>query len=152
MGITHCRALGGLEGKTSLYQEQGPLHCQTVNVPHRSIDSNGETGVVRSSTHETDPIAPQEALACTGGFGQEDPGPHCSPSSPRLVVGRKECASRPTFASSASRSTSFYRRIKRRLGRSLRRLHSKRRLVRARKSPPYKFFGTKSRVPGSQQF
>ena len=151
-GITHCRALGGFEGKTSLYQEQGPLNCQTVNVPHRSIDSNGETGVVRSSTHETDPMAPQEALACTGGFGQGDPGPPCSPSSPGLVVGRKECALRPTFASSASRSTSFYKRIKRRLRRSLRRLHSKRRLVRARKLPPYNFFGTKSCVPGSQEF
>ena len=45
-----------------------------------------------------------------------------------------------------------FRRIKRRLGRSLRGLHSKRRLVRTRKSPPYKLFGTKSSVSGSQEF
>ena len=83
-----------------------------------------ETGVVRSPTHETDPMAPQEALACTGGFGQGDSGPPCSPSSPGLVVGGKECASRPTIASSVSCSASFYRRIKRRLGHSLRGLHS----------------------------
>ena len=91
-GVAHCGALGGFKSKTSLYQEQGPLHRQTVHVSHRSLDSNRETGVVRSPTHETDPMASQEALACTGGFRQEDPGPPCSPSSPGLVVGRKECA------------------------------------------------------------
>ena len=69
-----------------------------------------------------------------------DKGPPCPPPSLGLVVGGKECASRPTITSSASRSASFYRRIKRRLGRSLRGLHSKRRLVRTGKSPPYKLF------------
>ena len=68
------------------------------------------------------------------------------------MVGGKECTPRPTITSAASRSASFYRRIKRRLGRSLRGLHSKRRLVRTRKSPPYKVLGTKSSIPGSQEF
>ena len=151
-GITHCGALGVIKGKTSLYQEQGPLHHQTVHVSHRSLDSKRETGVVGSPPHEANPMAPQEALACAGGFRQGDSGFPCSPSSPRLVVGRKECASRSAIASSVSHSASFYRRIKRRLGRSLRGLLSKRRLVRTRKLPPYKFFGTKSSVSGPQEF
>ena len=54
-GVTHRGALGDVEGKTALYQEQGQLHRQTVNVSHRSIDSNRETGVVRSPTHATNP-------------------------------------------------------------------------------------------------
>ena len=151
-GVTHCRALGVIKGKASLYQEQGPLHRQTVHVSHRSLDSHRETGVVRLPPHEANPMASPEALACAGGFRQGNSGFPCSPPSPGLVVGRKECVSRPTIASSASRPASFYRRIKRRLGCSLRRLHSKRRLVGTRKSPPYKLFGTKSSVSGPQEF
>ena len=150
--VTHLGALGDVEGKTALYQEQGQLHRQTINVTHRSLDSNRETGVVRSPTHATNPMAPQEALAGTGDFGQGDSGPPYPPPSSGLVVGGKECTPRPTITSNASRSASFYRRIKRRLGRSLRGLHSKRRLVRTRKSPPYKLLGTKSSLPGSQEF
>ena len=150
--VTHLGALGDVEGKTALCQEQGQLHRQTINVAHRSLDSNRETSVVRSPTHATNPMAPQEALACTGDFGQGDSGPPYPPPSSGLVVGGKECTPRPTITSKASRSISFYRRIKRRLGRSLRGLHSKRRLVRTRKSPPHKLLGTKSSLPGAQEF
>ena len=83
---------------------------------------------------------------------KEIPVPPYPPPSSGLVVGGKEYTPRPTITSNASRSTSFYRRIKRRLGRSLRGLHSKRRLVRTRKSPPHKLLGTKSSLPGAQEF
>ena len=150
--VTHLGALGDAEGKTALYQEQGQLHRQAINVAHRSLDSDRETSMVRSPTHAANPMAPQEALACTGDFGQGDSGPPYPPPSSGLVVGGKECTPRPTTTSNASRSSSFYRRIKRRLGRSLRGLHSKRRLVRTGKSPPYKLLGTKSSLPGAQEF
>ena len=128
------------------------LHCPAVHVPHRSFNSHREASVVRSPPHEANSMAPQEALACAGGPGKGDPGPPCCPSSPGLVVGPKECTSRPTLAPFASRSTSVHRRIKRRLGCSRRGSHSKRRLVGARKSPPHKFFGAKSSVSGPQEF
>ena len=82
-------------------------------------------------------MASQAALACTGGPGKSDSGSPVPAPPSGLVVGRKECAARATSTCPASHSTSFYRRLKRRLGRSLRRGYSKRRLVRTRKSPPY---------------
>ena len=122
-GITHDRALGDVKGEASLCQEQGLLHGQTVYVPHRPLNSHGEASVVRSPPHEANSMASQEALACAGGARQGDPGsPFPSPPS-GLGVGRKECTARPAFTRSASRST-------------LRGDYSKRRLVRAGKSPP----------------
>ena len=97
-------------------------------------------------------MASQAALACTGGPGKSDSGSPVPSPACGLVVGRKECAARTAFTCPASRSTSFYRRLKRRLGRSLRRGYSKRRLVRTRKSPPYKLSRAESSLSGPQEF
>ena len=151
-GFTHYRVLGVIKGEASLCKEQGLLHGQTVYVPHRPLDSHREASMVGSPPHEANSMASQEALACAGGTRQGDPGsPFPSPPS-GLVVGRKECAERPAFTRPASRSTSFYRRIKRRLGRSLRGDYSKRRLVRTGKSPLYKLSRVESSVSGPQEF
>ena len=56
-----------------------------------------------------------------------------------------KCLNRPTPAPLASCNSNLYRRLKRRLGCSLRRLHNKRHLVSSRKPPSHKFPGTKSR-------
>ena len=141
-GVTHCRALGDIKDETPLYQGQGLLHGQAVHVTHRALNSHREASVVRSPPHEANSMAPQKALACARSPREGDPGRPCSPSSRGLVVGRKECTSRPTLAPLASRSTSLHRRIKRRLGRSRRGSHSKRRLVGTRKSPPHKVTST----------
>ena len=87
----YCGALGDIKDQTPLYQEQGLLHCPAVHVTHRSLNSHREASVVRSPPHEANSIAPQEALACAGGPREGDPSSPCSPSSPGLVVGRKEC-------------------------------------------------------------
>ena len=151
-GFTHGRTLGDIKGKASLCKEPGLLHSQTVYVPHRPLDSHREASMVGSPPHETNSMASQEALACAGGARQGDSGsPFPSPPS-GLVVGRKACAARPAFTCPVSRSTSFYRRLKRRLGRSLRGSYSKRRLVRAGKSPAYKLSRAESSVSGPQEF
>ena len=150
--ITHDRALGDVKGEAPLCQEQGLLHSQTVHVSHRPLDSHGEAGVVRSPPHKANSMASQEELACARGARQGDPGSPFPSSPSGLVVGRKECTARPTFTRSVSRSTSFYRRIKRRLGRSLRGDYSKRHLVRTGKSPPYKLSRAESSFSGPQEF
>ena len=57
----------------------------------------------------------------------------------------------PTFAPSSTCSSAVYRRLKRRLGRTLRGLHCKRRLVSHRKSPSHKLLRTKGSPPGPEE-
>ena len=64
---------------------------------------------------------------------------------------RKQCTGGPTFAPSSTRSSAVYRRLKRRLGRTLRGLHCKRRLVSHRKSPSHKLLGTEGSPPGPEE-
>ena len=66
-----------------------------------------------------------------------------TPPAPTMVDQREICLARSPSAPSVSCRSDFYRRLKRRLGCSLRRLHSKRHLVSSRKSTTYKFLGTK---------
>ena len=61
-----------------------------------------------------------------------------------MVVGRQTRTHRPTTTPSQTRSANFYRRLKRRVGRSLRRAHCKRNLVVARKQTAYKLPRTQS--------
>ena len=67
------------------------------------------------------------------------------------MAGRKQRALGSTFAPSSACSSSFYRCFKHWLGRSLRRLHGKRRLVGARKRVTHKFSGAQSSCLGPQK-
>ena len=71
---------------------------------------------------------------------------------PRWVVGRRQCTTGQTFAPHSTCGSALYRRLKRRLERTLRGLHCKRPLVTPRKSPPHKFLGVKSSPSGLQDF
>ena len=68
------------------------------------------------------------------------------------MVRRGKCFKGPTLTSIKSRPSTVYRRIKRRLGRSLRGLYGKRSLVRSRKSTSYQLFGTQGSLSGPQEF
>ena len=61
-----------------------------------------------------------------------------------MVAKRKQCAPWPAITPSRTRSANFYRRIKRRVGHSLRQTHCKRVLVSAIKQASHKLFGTES--------
>ena len=104
------------------------------------------------ASHETGAVASKKTLACAGEPGKDYSGSPFSSPTPGLVVGRDQCAKRATLAPSSARPTDFYRRLKRRLGRTLRGIHSKRRLVRTRKSPPHQLLGTQGSSSGSQEF
>ena len=97
-------------------------------------------------------MALEAALACPQSFGKGHSRSSLTSPPPRLVVGRKQYTTGPTFAPPATRSSAVYRRLKRRLGRTLRGLHCKRRLVTPRKSPPHKFLRIKSSPSGPQEF
>ena len=79
---------------------------------------------------------------------KEIPVPKVPSPAPSMVDQGDKCLTRPASAPFASCHSNLYRCLKRRLGCSLRRLHSKRHLVSSRKSPSYKLPGTKSCLTG----
>ena len=67
-----------------------------------------------------------------------------------LVARGKQCASRSTITPYKACSANIYRRIKRRVGRSLKRVHCKRVLVGTGKQTAHKLSGAQSSVSGPQ--
>ena len=150
-GLTHSGPVDQSEREGSVHQSSELLHSSAVHVPDRPYYCDRKAGLVRSSSYETHSVASEVSLACSGSLGEGTSGPHVTPSSLRLVVGRKQCASGSALAPSSACSASLYRRFKRRLGRSFRRIHCKRNLVGARRKTPHKFFGAESSVLGPQE-
>ena len=68
-----------------------------------------------------------------------------------MVASRRQGSSRPTFTPSKTCSANFYRRIKRRVGRSLKRVHYKRVLVHTGKQAAHKPSRTKSSFPSIER-
>ena len=90
---------------------------------HRKASSSGQT------SHEAHPMASQTQLENTGVVGKTDSPTQISTSSLTMVARRRQCPHRPTITPYATCSANLYRRIKRRVGRSLKRVHCQRNLV-----------------------
>ena len=118
----------------------------TVHVPDRAPNSHREAGSILTAPHAPYPVASEEALASPGIIREDYSSTTVPSSTPEVVVKPRQCPKRPTCTPIATRSSAVYRRHKRRLGCSLRRLHSKRPLVHARKRLAYKLAGTQGRV------
>ena len=151
-GFANSRKMGKLASEAVVFKGSGQLHGKAVHVLDRTLDSHRETGLVRSSPHASHSVAPKKTLAGTRGPRESHSSTSLSATSPRLVVRRGKCVKGPTLTSIKSRPSTVYRRIKRRLGRSLRGLYGKRSLVRSRKSTSYQLFGTKGSLSGPQEF
>ena len=146
---THSGKVASPDSENKDAHEQRPLFCPSVHVSHRFADSHRETGGFGPPAHETYSVAPEESLACSRGPGQENTSFKRSLFSPAVVAKRRQCAQRPTASSSSTRSAVVYRRLRQRLGHSLRRIHSKGRLVRLRKPVAHKLSQTKSGSSGA---
>ena len=131
--------------------EQRPLFCPRVHVCHRFVDSHRETGGFGAPSHETDSVALEESLARARGTREGDSSSQISIPSSAVVAGRKQCAQRPTSSSSTTCSAVVYRRLKRRLGRALRRPHGERSLVGLRKPVAHKLSRAKGGPSGPQE-
>ena len=131
--------------------EQRPLFGPRVHVSHRFVDSHRETGGFGAPSHETDSVALEESLARARGTREGDSSSQISVPSSAVVAGRKQCAQRPTSSSSTTCSAVVYRRLKRRLGRALRRPHGKRSLVGLRKPVAHKLSRAKGGPSGPQE-
>ena len=83
--------------------------------------------------------------------GKGDPGPQIPPPPPKVMAGGKQCASRSTITPSKTCSANLDRRIKRRVGRLLRRAHYKGTVVPTREQIAHKPLGAESSISSSKR-
>ena len=126
----------------------GMLLSQAVHVFDRPSDSNRKTSSIGAAAYKTHSMAPEKALACPGISGKGHSNSFISPCTSKVVVGPGQGALRSTLTPSSTRPSTVYRRLKRRLGRSLKRLHGKRSLVRVRRRLAHKFVGAQGSPAG----
>ena len=80
-----------------------------------------------------------------------DSSPQVAPPPPKVVAGGRQCATRSTITPSKTCSANIYRRIQRRVGRSLKRAHCKGNLVPSRKQVAHESFRAKSSLSSSKR-
>ena len=144
-GPTHTRTVAESQSQDSSYASPAFLSGPTVHVLDRSPNGHRKASLSRPTTHEAYTVAPEKQLESTGITRKGDSNTHFSAPPSRMVVRRRQRATRPTVTSTKTCSADLYRRIKRRVGRSLKRAHSQRRLVSTRKQTTHKL----PRVEGS---
>ena len=120
-------------------------------VPHRAANSNRKASPPRLASYETHTVALKEQLECTRITRKGDTRSQVAPPPLKVVAGGNQCASRSTITPTKTCSADLYRRIKRRVGRSLKRAHCKRNLVPPRKQNAHKPSGTKSGLSGPKR-
>ena len=141
-GQTHTGEVGLSNSENQPSFGTGDLLSQAVYVPHWSSDSHGKTGGVGTPAHEAYPMAFKEVLARPGISREGDSPPKVSPCPPKVVVGSQQGSEGSAVTPVTTRPQTVYRRLKRRLGRTLRRLHRKRPLVQVRRRLAHKFART----------
>ena len=123
------------------------LSGPAVHVLDRPVNSHRKASTSGSVTHETYTMAPQKQLEGTRISGESYSIAQIAAPPLTVVAGGGQCVTGSTITPLKTCSANFYRRIKRRLGRSFKRTHCKRPLVTAGKQVTHKLPRTKSSVP-----
>ena len=150
-GQTNRRTLAGLDTQDQINTVGSALPGPTINVPHRSSHSNRKASPLRATTHETHTVALEKQLEGPRVTGKGDPSPQIPPPPSKVVAGGKQCASRSTITPYKTCSANPYRRIKRRVGGSLRRAHCKGTVVPTREQVTHKPLGAESSISSSKR-
>ena len=148
---THTRALGGFDRQNSDNSVRSGVSGLAVHVPHRAPNSHRKASPPKSTSYKTHIVVLEEQLEGTRITRKGDTSPQVAPPPLKVVAGGKQCAARSTITPSKTCSADIYRRIKRRVGRSLKRAHCKGNLVPSRKQVAYKPLGTKGGLSGSKR-
>ena len=122
--------------------------CKMFDVSNWVASLNGENGPGGTPSHEALSVSSQGALEISSVAGQPPSldRSHCSP--PRLVAKPLKCDERRRPSSQGPQYPTLYRRLKRRLGRSLRSKFYKRAVVRAGKKATHKCPGIEGGLSG----
>ena len=145
-GQTNRRTLADLDRQDQINTVGSGVPGPTIHVPHRFTHSNRKTSPLRATTHETHTVALEKQLEGPRITGQSDSGPQVPPPPSKVVTGGKQCATRSTITPSKICSANIYRRIKRRVGHSLRRAHCKGNLVPTGEQVTHKPLGAESSI------
>ena len=150
-GLAHTRPVAKSTGQNTGNIVPTGLSGPAVHVLDRFTNSHGKTSSPRSLTHEAHTMASQKQLENTGITGESDPYPHLPAPSFTMVAERTQRSHWPALTPHKACSTDLYRRIKRRVGRSLKRTHCKGLVVSTRKQAACKLSGTKSSLFSSKR-
>ena len=117
---THSGPVDSSAREIKFHQEPEQLYSQTVHVIDRTAYSHRKASLVGTSLYEAHPVALETPLACPRGARKDHTSSPFSPSTPKLVVGRAQHSEGPAITPSTTRSSTVYRHLKRRLGRTIR--------------------------------
>ena len=127
------------------------LHSQSSHVSNRLIDSHRETGSFRSASHEAHSVAPQKQLEGPTIPVQGHTYTQISTQAPKVVVTGRKRPFRSTTTPSRACPADLYRRLRRRLGRSLKRSYSKRLMEPPRNQTAYQLSRIEGSIPGFER-
>ena len=145
-GSTHTGPLAEPSGQNFRNTVTTGLSGPAVHVPNRFVNSYREASSPRPTTHETHTVASRKQLEGTRITGKGDPNSQVPAPPFTMVATGRQHSYRPTITPNKACSANLYRRLKRRVGRSLKRTHYKRVLVTTGKQAAYKLSGTKSSI------
>ena len=145
---THSREMAQTSGFDPTTQVKTCFDCKMFDVSNWVASLNGENGPGGTPSHEALSVSSQGALEISSVAGQPPSldRSHCSP--PRLVAKPHKCDERRRPSSQGPQYPTLYRRLKRRLGRSLRSKFYKRAVVRAGKKATHKCSRIEGGLPG----
>ena len=110
---------------------------------------NGEDSQIGQNAYETFSMASQDSLEISDASGHSNPLESEDDTTQGMVVRPHKCATRRVSPPKGTRKTDLYRRLKRRLGRTLRSRINPRGLVSRRKTPTYQPVRNEGSFPGS---
>ena len=145
---THTRALAHLNRQDIVNSVRFSVPGPAVHVCHRTSNSHRKASPSRPTSYETYTVALEKQLESTRITRKGDTRSQVAPPPLKVVAGGKQCSSRSTITPTKTCSADIYRRIKRRVGRSLKRMHCKGNLVSSRKQVAHKSLGTKNGLSG----
>ena len=145
---THSREMAQTSGFDPTTQVKTCFDCKMFDVSYWVASLNGENGPGGTPSHEALSVSPQGALEISSVAGQPPSldRSHCSP--PRLVAKSLQCDDRCRPSSQRPQYPTLYRRLKRRLGRSLRPKFYQGSVVRSGKKASHKCPRIEGGLPG----
>ena len=114
------------------------------NVLDRITDCHRKTSTFGLFTYETHTVAFQKQLESARDNGKDHPHSKINPPTSKMVARGNQCYHRSTVTPTKTCAADLYRRIKRRVGRSLKRAHGKGKLVTSRKQTAHYYLELKA--------
>ena len=149
---THPREMTQTSGFDPASQVKTCFDCKMFDVANWVACLNGENGPGGTPSHETLSVSSQGALEISSVAGQPPSLDRSNFCTPRLVAEPLKCDDRRSPSSQRPQHSTLYRRLKRRLGRSLKSKFYKGSVVRRGKEATHKCSRVEGCLTGPSKF